>query len=228
MFYCCQCQTATETKLLILTILQINIPFLKNILRIANNLVARFASRITHVANDYDEQIYAQVDTTRLKEEEEDSILSSKWGLVQKDDWPGIHDIYLGKVLEYFKGKSYKTIEKREFAPFFTNAPLSDNVFITIASSNKLICLNYEVQVNRSVIVDRSGRKRIAKQSDFMLDQNSPDLNGAQVTRAKYETGPRGESRIWTDHHGKTHGPASKRKISSADDALAKVARLDN
>jgi hypothetical protein len=206
MFYCCQCQTATETKLLILTILQINIPFLKNILRIANNLVARFASRITHVANDYDEQIYAQVDTTRLKEEEEDSILSSKWGLVQKDDWPGIHDIYLGKVLEYFKGKSYKTIEKREFAPFFTNAPLSDNVFITIASSNKLICLNYEVQVNRSVIVDRSG----------------------QIQNAKYETGPRGESSIWTDQHGKTHGPASKRKISSADDALAKVARLDN
>jgi hypothetical protein len=180
-------------------------PILQTLYGLASNFVASLASRITHVANGYEEEIYARVDTSLLKEENH-SLLSNQWRLVKTEEsgpkdgeektnqpWPKIHEIYLKKVWEYFNEKRGTPIEKGKSHAFYTNAPLSENVFITIASETRLICLNYEVQVNRSVIVDKNG----------------------QIQNAKYEKGITGESSIWTDEHGVNHTPALKRKRSS-------------
>ena len=164
---------------------------LQTIIRVVSNFIASLNSRTTHVANGYDEEIYVRVNTNLLKEENH-SLLSNQWGLVKTDVWPGIHEIYLDKVWECFKEKSGTPIERGKFKAFYTNAPLSENVFITIASETRLICLNYEVQVNRSVIVDKDG----------------------QIQNVKYEKGITGDSRIWTDEHGVNHTPALKGKRS--------------
>ena len=164
---------------------------LQTIIRVVSNFIASLNSRTTHVANGYDEEIYVRVNTNLLKEEY-CSLLSNQGGLVKTDVWPGIHEIYLDKVWECFKEKSGTPIERGKFKAFYTNAPLSENVFITIASETRLICLNYEVQVNRSVIVDKNG----------------------QMQNAKYEKGITGDSRIWTDEHGVNHTPALKGKRS--------------
>ena len=132
-------------------------------------------SKVTHVANGYDQDIWARV------ENDKGNVKGSLGGEIKVFD-KVIANVKRETEREVLKMEGYTKIAPNEATKFYSSGDLDGRAYVSIYfASGEVLCTNHPIQVNRSVIVDANGSLKMAK----------------------YSIGPFGKSAIWTDEHGK-------------------------
>jgi hypothetical protein len=115
-------------------------------------------SKVTHVANAYDKDIWAHVggDQWYMKSTSAQGTLGNITpGVDIKFEWDKVDK------------SGYTKIAPKSFLPFQQD---SDTVYISIISEDGIICENYHRKMNESVIVDADGYVKATKMGTIWTD----------------------------------------------------------